>query len=132
MAGDSGGRTRIFLWLGALAGLVLLVIGIRFLLVPGSAVRTFGLTAGVKGAELHYIIGLRDIWLALLAIAFAALREWRALALWLLVGAGVCFADGLIVLGAGGHKLAIAFHTGSGIFCLLLGLASWRIWRRAP
>ena len=48
------------------------------------------------GHELYYIIGLRNVWLGLLAIAFAALREWRALALWFTFGAIVCFADASI------------------------------------
>lgn len=123
---------RLLAWLGAAAGLVLLIIGIRFLIVPDSAQRTFGLPARLTGNELHAIIGLRDVWLAGLAIAFAALRQWRSLALWLLLGAGVCLGDGLIVAISSGKAWAMAFHWGSGVFCLVLGSLCWRMEKRLP
>lgn len=126
MPDDRKDKHRHLAWLGALAGAVLLLIGIRFLLVPESATRTFGLPPAKTGAALQQVIGLRDVWLALLAVAFAALREWRALALWLLLGAGVCLADAGIVWAAAGHPAAVAFHLGSGVFCLILGLACRR------
>ncbi len=119
-------RHRHLAWLGLIAGIVLLVIGVRFLVVPQSAQQTFGLPTQLVGSELHAVIGLRDIWLAGLALVFAWLRQWRALALWLLLGAGVCAADGLIVAGAGGHPAAVAFHWGSGLFCIVLGGLCWR------
>lgn len=121
------GKHRHLAWLGAAAGFVLLVIGLRFLLVPQSAQRTFGLPAQLSGHELPAIIGLRDLWLAGLAIGFAWLRQWRALALWLLLGAGVCLADGILVATSSGKPWAMAFHWGSGLFCLVLGLRCWRI-----
>lgn len=116
----------LLVWLGAAAGLVLLVIGIRFIVVPESAQWTFGLPPQLLAGELHAVIGLRDVWLAGLALAFAGLRQWRALGLWLVLGAGVCAADGLIVARAGGHPAAMAFHWGSGVFCLVLGCLCWR------
>ena len=62
--------------------MLLTVIGIRYFLAPEGAARTFGVPGRPAGYELHYIIGLRNVWLGLLAVAFAVLREWRALALW--------------------------------------------------
>ena len=117
--------------LGGTAGLVLLVIGVRFVLWPEAATRTFGLAGKPPAAALNAIIGLRDIWLAGRALAFAALREWRALALWLLLGAAVCLGDALIVAAHGpphAGPAALAFHGASGVFCAGLG---WRCWRLA-
>ena len=91
-------RDRSGAWIVALCligGVLLAVIGIRYLLVPESAARTFGVPGRPDGYELYYIIGLRNVWLGLLAVAFAALREWRALALWFALGTIVCFADGV-------------------------------------
>ena len=125
--GSNGTRgQRWLLWLGGGAGLVLLVIGLRFLIVPEAATRTFGLGARPDAATLDAVIGLRDLWLAGLALAFAILREWRALALWLLLGAGVCAGDALIVAGNGGPATALAFHIVSGLFCVIVGRLCWR------
>ena len=73
--------------------MLLTVIGVRYFVTPEGAARTFGVPGRPAGYELYYIIGLRNVWLGLLAVAFAALREWRALALWFAIGAIVCFAD---------------------------------------
>lgn len=116
--------------LAVLAGALLFLIGIRFLVVPDSAARTFGLARQLKGGELHAIIGLRDLWLGALAVLLALLGEWRALALWLLLGAAVCLADAVIAGTSSGHPLAIAFHAGSGVFCLALGWTLWKLGRR--
>ena len=93
---------------------------------PDSATRTFGLGANPTATALDAVIGLRDLWLAGLAMAFTALRDWRALALWLLLGAGVCVGDAGVVAAHGGPVAALAFHGASGVFCAVLG---WRCWR---
>ena len=121
---------RLLRALAAAAGVVLLVIGLRFLLTPELATRTFGLGSKPTAAALDAVIGLRDLWLAGLAIAFAVLREWRALALWLLRGTGVCFGDALVVASQGGPWPALAFHAVSGLFCAGLGWRCWRLARR--
>ncbi len=128
-ANDPPSRTRGPRWLlrlGGGAGFVLLVIGIRFLFVPEAANRTFGIGGKPTTTTLDAIIGLRDFWLGGLAIAFALLREWRALALWLLMGSGVCAGDALIVAANGGPAAALAFHISSGVFCALVGWGCWR------
>ena len=123
-------KHRHVVWLGAFAGALLFIIGVRFLLVPESAQFTFGLANAEPGsAGLHYVIGLRDLWLGALAVIFAVLRDWRSLGLWLLMGALVCWADATIVSANNGPPLAIAFHVLSGVFCLILGSGAWR--RRA-
>jgi hypothetical protein len=78
------------------------------------------------GHELHYVIALRNVWLGLLAIGFALLRQWTALALWFGLGFFVCFGDAAIVLSTTGRWPQIAFHVGSGIACIVLAGAAWR------
>ena len=115
-------------WLAGLSiatGAVLLVIGIRFLAFPHDAADFFGLeTTGA--ADLHSVIGVRDLWLALLLIGFGVWRDWRALALALGLGALVCFADSVIVARATGWLEPIAFHAASGCFCTWLASMAWR------
>jgi uncharacterized protein DUF4267 len=126
----ASGKNPHVVWLAVFAGVLLCVIGVRFLIVPRAAANTFGLAREITNYELHRIIGLRDLWLGGLAVAFALAREWRALALWLLLGAGVCFADAAIAGASSGKALAVAFHAGSGVFCMWLGIAAWRVWSR--
>ena len=113
---------RIVLVACGLGGVLLTVIGIRFLIVPGAAARMFGLTDPVRAFELHYVIGLRDIWLGLLAVAFAIMRNWHALALWFGLGALVCFGDAATAMISSGRPGPIAFHTASGVMCVALAL----------
>ncbi|MDX2257311.1 MAG: DUF4267 domain-containing protein [Hyphomicrobiaceae bacterium] len=132
---DDGGRaskTAHLVWLAVFAGLLLTLIGVRFLVVPAGAVRTFGLPgtdASASGA-LEAVIAFRDIWLGVLLVAFAALGEWRAAGLWLILAVGVCWADAVLVATSGGHWAAVGFHVGSGIFCLVLGRAALLAARR--
>ena len=113
---------RIVLVACGLGGVLLTVIGVRYLLVPNAAARTFGLAYPLKGSELHYVIGLRNVWLGLLAIGFAALRAWSALALWFATGALVCFADAAIATASSGKAGPIAFHVASGVMCVALAV----------
>jgi hypothetical protein len=124
-------RTQRLILAGCLIGGVLLAgIGVRYLLTPESAARTFGVPGRPEGYELYYIIGLRNVWLGLLAVAFAALREWRALALWFALGAIVCFADGSIAASSTGRLPQVAFHFGCGLACVGLAAGCWRLGRR--
>lgn len=121
---------RAGLILAALAGLALAVIGVRFLISPDAAARFFGVGSRPPGIELHSVVGIRDLWLGMLAVGFAALRDYRALALWLALGAIVCVADALVVMSATGKASAIAFHLASGVFCIVGGGLCWRSYRR--
>lgn len=109
-----------------LAGVLLAVIGVRFLVDPLEAQRTFGLGKGEAGVALHSAVGLRDLWLALLVIAFAWLKNWQALALWFTFGAAVCLGDALIVAGEGARWPYITFHVASGIVCAVLAAVALR------
>ena len=107
-------------------GVVLALIGIRFWLTPGPAERTFGLLRGSEPAALPQVVALRDLWLGLLVVALAWLREWRAVALWLMLGAFVCIGDAGIVIAAGGNGWATIFHAASGMVCAVLAFTAWR------
>ena len=109
-----------------LGGSLLIVIGIRYFVLPEQAARTFGVPGRAVGYEFHYIIGLRNVWLGLLAIAFAALREWRALALWFALGTIVCFADAAIAASSTGRLPQVAFHVACGFACVALAIVCWR------
>jgi hypothetical protein len=126
MAWMTGKQRRTVMILGALTGLVLVVIGVRFLIVPSAAAKFFGIAPDAPTPALHYVIALRDLWLGGLAIAFALLREWRALALWLAMAVLVCFSDAVIAWTSSSRVLSVAFHIGSGIFCAVLAWLAWR------
>ncbi len=120
-------------WIIALCligGVLLTAIGIRYLVSPDAAARTFGVAARPGGHELHYIVGLRNVWLGLLAVGFAALHQWRALALWFGLGTIVCFADAGIAAASSGKLPQVAFHIGCGIACLALTFVILRVARR--
>src|SRR4051812_40044816 len=109
------GLERLVLVVCLLGGALLTIIGIRYFLVPESATYTFGLADRPTGYELHYIVGLRNVWLGSLAMGLAVLRQWRALALWFGFGTIVCFADAAIVGTSSGRPVQVAFHLSSGI-----------------
>jgi hypothetical protein len=114
-----------------IGGVLLTVIGIRYFVTPEGAARTFGVPGRPEGYELYYVIGLRNVWLGLLAVVFAALREWRALAVWFALGAIVCFADGSIAASSTGRLPQVAFHFACGLACIGLAAGCWRLGRRA-
>lgn len=120
---DAARKHRHLVWLSLGAGVVLAIIGIRFMIVPRTAAHNFGLAKEISGNELHYIVGLRDMWLGALAIFLAVLREWRALMLWFALAAIVCVADSVIAATSSGRWISIAFHLGSGVVCAALALA---------
>jgi hypothetical protein len=117
-------------WLAITAmagGLLLTFIGVRFLVLPEQAAVTFGVPRRPSGHELYYIIGLRNAWLGLLAVAFATLRQWRALAVWFAMGTIVCFADAAIAASSTGKLPQIVFHISCGIASAVLAAALWRV-----
>jgi hypothetical protein len=117
---------RLILALCLVGGVLLTIIGLRYFINPEHAARTFGVPDRPLGHELYYIIGLRNVWLGLLAITFATLREWRALALWFAFGAIVCFADASIAASSTGRWPQVTFHIVCGVGCIGLATATWR------
>jgi hypothetical protein len=114
-----------------LGGVLLAVIGVRYLLLPEQAALTFGVPRRPTGHELYYIIGLRNLWLGLLAIGLALMRQWKGLVLRFGMGALVCFADAAIAASSAGRWPHIAFHVGCGIACVALALMAARFARRS-
>jgi hypothetical protein len=119
-------KERAVLAVALLVGFILALLGLRFLLWPEAALRTFGVAKPARAFELHYVIGLRDLWLGLLALALAWLRDWRALAVWFALGTAVALADGLVAAASSGKWPQVAFHFASAILC---AAASWQSWR---
>jgi hypothetical protein len=119
-------RNVLLLIICALGGVLLAVIGVRYFVMPEQAVRTFGVAVPPAGYELHYIIGLRNVWLGLLAVGFAWLRQWTALGLWFGAGSVVCFADAAIAAGSTGKLPQVAFHVVCGMVCIALAAMAWR------
>jgi hypothetical protein len=128
--------TRAERWVIGLAlatALVLAIIGVRFLVVPEKAAHFFGIARSpAAGAwDLNAVIGLRDIWLALILGGLAMLRQWAGVAIWLGLGAVVCFSDSAIAAASSGAAVSIAFHSASGVFCAGLAWAAWRLAQRS-
>jgi hypothetical protein len=117
---EQGRHGRLLLAvIGATVG-IFLMIGARFLLDPETAVRTFGVAEGGGARVLARAIGLRDLWLVGLAGVFLWLREWRALGVWLVLGALVCAGDAALVLADGGRAGALTFHAAASILWAVL------------
>lgn len=115
--------------LAVAAGLVFLVIGLRFVLVPQAAFDFFGLADPPRLRDLSTIIGLRDIWLALLVLGLGRWREWRALALTLGLGVLVCLCDTVVAVVSDGWSPSLLLHLGAGAFFAGLGWHCWRLTR---
>jgi hypothetical protein len=108
-------------------GLLLAFIGVRYLLLPEQSAVTFGVPRRPSGNELYYIIGVRNVWLGLLAVALATLRQWRALAVWFAMATIVCFADATIAASSTGKLPQIVFHISCGIASAVLAVTLWRV-----
>ncbi|MFM1814983.1 MAG: hypothetical protein RLZ98_1678 [Pseudomonadota bacterium] len=117
--------TRAALILAFLSGATLTVIGLRFLFQPDGAATFFGIARDRTDYSLHYVVAFRDLWLGLLAIALALFRDWRGLALWLVFGSFVCFADAWVAATSSGRWVSTTFHLASGVFCAALGSLCW-------
>lgn len=126
---NQSARVQRVRWLSLVVGGVLTLIGLRFFFVPPSASFTFGVAHPPQGYELHHIIAGRDIWLGLIVMAFAWLRDWRALFIWLVGAVFVCLIDAGIVWQSTGNSWAIAFHIASGVLAALLARGAWLLHR---
>lgn len=115
---------RVFSIIG---GGLLMIIGLRFYLIPEHAARVFGLGPNATGFELHHVIAARDLWLGALAVAFAALKQWRALSLWFAMGLLVCLADAGVVFSSGGKLGPLLFHLTGAVLCAVLSVLAHRI-----
>jgi hypothetical protein len=120
-------------WILALViagGLLLFAIGLRFLVEPGGAARTFGLAREGIRNELHWLVGLRDLWLAALVVAFAVYKEWRSVGLWFGFGAVVCFADAGVAAVSSGKLWPFVFHVVCGFLSVGISWMAFKLARR--
>ena len=132
MLSEKERRTRwLLLNVCLLGGALLTFIGVRYFLVPHAAARTFGVPGRPTGFELHYVLGLRNVWLGLLAVALALMRQWRALALWFAGAVVVCFSDAWIVSRSLGGLPQITFHVTCGAVSVVLAMLCWRTAHKA-
>jgi hypothetical protein len=116
-------RRPLLKTMAVLGGAALSVIGLRFLFVPESASRFFGIDPPPGARPLLHVIALRDIWLGLLLIGLAAMSQWREMAVWLGLATLVCLGDAWIAATASGRPTAIAFHVCSGLAAAALAVA---------
>jgi hypothetical protein len=70
---------------------------------------------------------MRNLWLGLLAVALATLRQWRALAVWFAMATIVCFADAAIAANSTGKLPQIVFHVSCGVASAVLAVMLWRL-----
>lgn len=123
--------SRTIFWFSIATGVVLCAIGLRFLIQPETAAGFFGIDRRTPGIAPHAAIALRDLWLGLILIAFTVLKDWRAIAIWLGLGALVCLGDAAIALVSSGRWVSVSFHVASGMFCTWLASAAWRLHDRS-
>lgn len=85
---------------GYLFGIGLLFIGVRFLLMPETAERGFGLIYDQPSYAFHYIKGIRDVFTGLVITGFTIANWRKPLAIVILTGSLIPVVDMLIVLRA--------------------------------
>ena len=102
-----------------IGGVLLTVIGVRYLLMPEEAARTFGVpAAGGVRTPLHHRPEER--------LARAAggrlrpVREWRALALWFALGRSCVSPTRPLRQARPAELPQVAFHVGCGLACIVL------------
>ncbi|MEO3794482.1 DUF4267 domain-containing protein [Nonomuraea sp. B10E15] len=99
--------------IAALIGAGLIVISLRFLLVPESAAAGFGVPGTAAGAYFS-VKAVRDLATALLIFVLLALGEPRTLGWAFLAMAVIPLGDAIIVARRGGHPaLAYGMHGGT-------------------
>ena len=115
-------KQRLILAFCLIGGVLLTVIGIRYLLTPESAARTFGVPGRPEGYELYYIIGLRNVWLGLLAVAFRGLARMAGAGAVVCPGRNRVFRrrvdcgklDRPVAAGRISHRLRLGLHRAGG------------------
>jgi hypothetical protein len=110
--------------LAALIGVLLLVIGGRFLLVPEAAAIAYGAPASPRGDAGAYLTikGLRDGVSGVIILALLVAGETQALGVYILVAALVPLGDALIVLRhKGPAALAYGVHGVTALAAVIVG-----------
>jgi hypothetical protein len=106
--------------LGILLCLFIIVIGVRFFVVPQAAAAGYGVPATENGAAYLTIKGLRDSSYGLLGLALLAFVSAPAAGWFMLVVALAPLGDTVIVLQHGGPKAtAFGIHFATAIVVLV-------------
>ncbi len=115
-------------WLTILSGFTLVFIGMRFFVLPETAETSFGIQLNTQGDfSFHYIKAVRDVFAGLLFTSLLLLKEWRALAITLLLGAIIPTVDMLVVMSHPHYETARIYpHLSAIILCIGLGLVFLR------
>ena len=100
------------------AGLVMM--GVAFCLDPVDAARLFGVPlSGTADGTYVSVAAVRDISVGVLTLAFAVLRDRRAVGLCVLLGAIIPIGDGIIVLRNSATPLHfLPLHWGGAVACV--------------
>jgi hypothetical protein len=111
--------------LTALIGVLMLVIGGRFLLVPEAAATAYGVPASPRGDAGAYLMikGVRDGVSGLVVLALLAAGQHQALGWFILVAALIPVGDALIVLQhKGPAAVAYGIHAVTAVLLVAIGV----------
>jgi uncharacterized membrane protein len=125
----------ILVTVAAVLCLGIIVIGVRFLLVPESSAAGYGVPASADGDAAAYLAikGLRDLASGVIGLVLLSTRQLRASGLFMLTASIIPFGDTAIVLAHGGSTLlAFAVHAGTGAVMVLAGTLLIRATPRLP
>lgn len=102
----------------------ILVVGVRFLLVPESAATGYGVPASSRGDASAYLAnkGVRDGVSGLIVLALLAAGQFTGVGWFLLVAALIPIGDAVVVLRHGGSKV-IAYLVHAATAVLMVGAA---------
>ena len=122
---------NIAFWGSIVTGLLLLLIGARFFLVPVPATTAFGINVSTNGDHsFQYIKGIRDIFTGSMVLLLLFSKEWRALGFALLLGCTIPTVDFLIVLTRPQFDVNHLYaHLSALVICIPLGIYYLRVGR---
>ncbi|MET7337230.1 DUF4267 domain-containing protein [Nonomuraea sp. NPDC005650] len=105
--------------IAALVGIGLVVVGLRFLLVPEAAAKAFGVpgsTSGMDAGAYFSVKAVRDLGTALAVFVLIAVADAHTLGWVILAMSIIPVGDCLIVARRGGHPgLAYGMHGGTAL-----------------
>ncbi|QVQ50801.1 DUF4267 domain-containing protein [Spiractinospora alimapuensis] len=121
--------------LAAAMCVAIIVVGVRFLVVPESGAADYGIAAAATGEAGPYLAvkGLRDLSFGVIGLTLLVVRQFRA-AGWVMIAVSlVPFGDAAIVVANGGSPaLAYGMHGGTGVALVLVGALLLRDRRAVP
>jgi hypothetical protein len=118
-------RKNIAIGLAALFGIILTVLGLRFVFVPEASAAGFGVPASARGDAGAYLAtkGVRDTASGLFILTLLAVRQWYALGWLLLVATIIPLGDAAIVLSHHGPiGLAYGMHGGAALTLVVIAV----------